>query len=55
MMATIGQNRKDEITTFEELGWFDPDMELKEAAQKTMHWLKRIEFSKHVYPEHLMA
>lgn len=28
-MAQIGLNRTDKITSFEEIGWFDPDVEPK--------------------------
>lgn len=29
MMAQIGINRADKITSLEEIGWFDPDVEPK--------------------------
>jgi hypothetical protein len=55
LIAKLGINREDKIMCFEELGWFDPDVDQAQAQQKTVGWLKKLEFQKNIYPEHLMT
>ena len=47
-----GLNCSDQVATFEELGWFDPDLDQKQASQKTLNWLKQINFDTFLYPDH---
>jgi hypothetical protein len=51
---TVGINKKDTVNTFEEIGWFDPDIEPQKAMTQTMKWLKHISFVNNIYPSHLM-
>jgi len=52
MFAQLGLNRKDTVKTAEEIGWWDPEIDSKEASKKTMHWLKQISFYNFIYPRH---
>ena len=54
IMAQVGINRRDEIQSFEEMGWFDPDLDPKKASQQTLNWLTNIKFSRDIYPDEQM-
>jgi hypothetical protein len=51
-LGALGINKKDLVMSFEELGWFDPDMEQKVSVAKVLSWLKSLSFTKHIYPPH---
>lgn len=53
-MGQIGINSVDTVNSYEELGWYDPDLESKQATAKTLNWLKQIKFEEFMYPDHLM-
>ena len=52
ILALAVINQRDKITTFEELGWFDPSVEQKLAQKQTLNWLKAIQWSRDIYPDH---
>lgn len=45
MFATIGVNQTDRVSSLEEIGWADPDIDMQTAITKTLEWMKNLTFS----------
>jgi hypothetical protein len=54
MFSQLGLNKTDKVQSAEEIGWWDPDVDLKTASSRTMQWLKQINFYNFLYPSHQM-
>ena len=54
MFAQMNINKTDLVGSFEEIGWFDPNLDPKAAQTKTLQWLKGINFARNLYPDHTM-
>lgn len=54
IMAQISIHRGDQIESFEEMGWFDPDLDPKKAQAQTVNWLTNIRWSRDLYPDQYM-
>lgn len=54
MFSQLGLNKTDKVQSAEEIGWWDPDVDVKMACAKTMQWIKQINFYNFVYPNNQM-
>ena len=54
IICQIGLNKTDLVHSFEEIGWFNPDVDPQQARKTSLEWLKRINWNTNVYPAHLI-
>ena len=53
-LSKVGIRCQEQVKSFEQIGWFDPEADPKVEARAVVEWLKSIKFETDLYPKHLM-